>query len=750
MHMKKRKSLFLLSLLTGLLLTGCGCNGKVKVDSIKLDKPALNMELGGEAGELTATVVPAQGVKLNDQEKEFSISVADSAIASVSATSGVSGVSFKVSPLALGQTTLEVKSLVGSKTASCTINVTEPEVLVEVDTYLVLSPVGLYKGNKGENFADLHLENAVKFHALPGTDLPGSDDVTTTSGATFKEWVAYEGEGAPTVYTKVPNKKNSILYAMFEGGEGTGGDNQGGGGTDPLPTDPTTYYFSNNKGWSNVNVYAFNDDGSDSADWPGKASVFMGYNSYFEKLYKVTIPAGFSKFILNNTVDQQTVDLLVSDYPNGKGLYLTDLVDGKYNIGSYDFNSTEEVTNYFCLGKDGLYEGAKGQDYTEPECTNAVKITAAPGSKLPGADKVTSETLGKFLYWTTSPTSTVEIDRMPYGSGAVLYALFANSDTDVETPVPGESISVYFEDSNHWKTVNYYTWHKAGSVDTPKASWPGEAMTYVGLSENYHPVYVATFPDTFNYLIFNNGNKQSADISLSGVANKSIFTINQQVDANGYFKGDFKPFTVQEEAKVILDLSEGGLYQGHAGSVVGSVTNGIELTLPVASALPGKDKITSTNASRGEFSHWALKADSIDAVTEVPLTDAAVTLVAVFENDDVVIPVVEKLTYYFTNNLKWKNVAAYVWGGDEGILASWPGSPMTLVGTDREGNEVYSFTFNKGAHDSIIFSGSGGQTVDISLTGVPSGTGYKCGDKTENNYNVISYTFDPSAITPNA
>ncbi len=98
-----------------------------------------------------------------------------------------------------------------------------------ITTYLVLSSNGLYKGNKGENFAaPLYIENAIKFEAKAGSALPGKDDITLPGTAgEFDHWETYEGTGFPTVYDKVPAESGKILYAFYSNN-----------GTTPTPPDP--------------------------------------------------------------------------------------------------------------------------------------------------------------------------------------------------------------------------------------------------------------------------------------------------------------------------------------------------------------------------------------------------------------------------------------------------------------------------------------------------------------------------------
>lgn len=87
-----------------------------------------------------------------------------------------------------------------------------------VTAYLVLSPIGKYQGEKGQDYPDLFLENTIKLDAPVGSELPDSNDVTTiaSSQGTFASWVRYDGLGAPSKYTTVPNENGAILYANFK------------------------------------------------------------------------------------------------------------------------------------------------------------------------------------------------------------------------------------------------------------------------------------------------------------------------------------------------------------------------------------------------------------------------------------------------------------------------------------------------------------------------------------------------------
>lgn len=128
-----------------------------------------------------------------------------------------------------------------------------------VTTYLVLSSVGKYNGNSGENFAaPLYLENTIKYEAKAGTDLPGKEAVTApgTNGE-FDHWETYEGTGFPTVYEKVPNVSGKILYAFYKNTNLNPDPPGPGPGPGPDPAGETTYYLNTGGSslWNQANAW---------------------------------------------------------------------------------------------------------------------------------------------------------------------------------------------------------------------------------------------------------------------------------------------------------------------------------------------------------------------------------------------------------------------------------------------------------------------------------------------------------------
>ena len=72
--------------------------------------------------------------------------------------------------------------------------------------------------------------------------------------------------------------------------------------------DNITVYFSNNKNWSTVNAYIYNNaTGTPMTAWPGKAMTFVKTNDMGEKVYSATVDVTkYDRIIFNNGTDQTT------------------------------------------------------------------------------------------------------------------------------------------------------------------------------------------------------------------------------------------------------------------------------------------------------------------------------------------------------------------------------------------------------------------------------------------------------------
>lgn len=74
-------------------------------------------------------------------------------------------------------------------------------------------------------------------------------------------------------------------------------------------------------------------------------------------------------------------------------------------------------------------------------------------------------------------------------------------------------------------------------------------------------------------------------------------------------------------------------------------------------------------------------------------------------------------TVTFTNSHRWSgNIYCYYWSDSNSNMVSWPGSAMTLAGTNEFGENYYSYTVPQDV-TYIIFSNGSSQTVDIPYAG---------------------------------
>ena len=111
-----------------------------------------------------------------------------------------------------------------------------------------------------------------------------------------------------------------------------------------------TLYFTNNKSWREVWVYAWNGTNS-NADWPGVQLNQIELNGNGEGVFECTISAAYTNLIFNGKVGPdediksvQTVNISLADLPaNANGYFLYDTDDqGHYWYGTWWRGDAEE------------------------------------------------------------------------------------------------------------------------------------------------------------------------------------------------------------------------------------------------------------------------------------------------------------------------------------------------------------------------------------------------------------------------
>ena len=257
-----------------------------------------------------------------------------------------------------------------------------------------------------------------------------------------------------------------------------------------------TIYFDNTEGWTTVNVYFWSDSNHGMTTWPGDAMTHME-----SSIWSVEIPAEAQMIIFNNG-SSQTADITIPT--DGKNLYTysTDLWS-VYGEEPIEPEEPETLTYYFDV-----------TGYAAP----AVAYTYnADGSVISFSHPVTQVEGNIYSIEVTADVGIVQLcdaeDNIIGGmgidlptDGSNLYTYSTGLWSVYGEEPEAEPITVYFENTEGWTTVNAYYW----IGNTGMTTWPGDAMTH--LADN---IWFIKIPAEAQYIIFNNGaGSQTADLTI--------------------------------------------------------------------------------------------------------------------------------------------------------------------------------------------------------------------------------------------
>jgi len=104
-----------------------------------------------------------------------------------------------------------------------------------------------------------------------------------------------------------------------------------------------TVYFSNNKNWSTVNAYIYNNATSTPmSQWPGTAMKYVKTNNEGEKVYSVTVDVTKYDRIIFNNGTEQTTDTPITKASTGYFINSQKSYSGKYIVGVYPYGESGE------------------------------------------------------------------------------------------------------------------------------------------------------------------------------------------------------------------------------------------------------------------------------------------------------------------------------------------------------------------------------------------------------------------------
>ena len=587
-------------------------------------------------------------------------------------------------------------------------------------------------------------------------------------------------------------------------------DGSGSGGSDqPIPTpDPTnrTIIFSNNKGFSSVNIYYWSENEM-PVEWPGVAMTSIGQNEFGEERFTFELPEGMTNYIITDG-SSQTVDI---PFTGATGVYMTDLNgEGKYEVDFYAIsgeNPTPDPTTAPApVGDDGIYLVGTFSGWE----TNAqYKMSENPGAAgeymisttLTEGDgvKVVKVENGTQTWYPDGMDNEYIVDAAHAGNVTVYFNPSKNAEWSIlegyiyidnggvtpdpqptqggDTPDPTNR-TIIFSNNKGFSTVNIYYWSES---DQP-VEWPGVPMTYYDTNEMGEQRYSFEMPAGMTNYIINDGTQQTIDITFTGAT--GVYMTDK--DSTGNYNVEFydiggvnptpEPTTAPtpEPTTAPTPVGNDGVYlvgtfsgwetdaqykmsenPGAAGEYMISTT----LTEGDGVKVVKVENGTQTWYPDGMDNEYIVDAAHAGNVTVYfnPSKNAEWSILEGYiyiDNGGVTpdpqptqggdTPDPTNRTIIFSNNKGFSTVNIYYWSESDQPV-EWPGVPMTYYDTNEMGEQRYSFEMPAGMTNYIINDGTQ-QTIDITFTGA---TGVYMTDKdSTGNYNVEFYDIGGVNPTP--
>lgn len=292
-----------------------------------------------------------------------------------------------------------------------------------------------------------------------------------------------------------------------------------------------SFYFSNNKGWTTVCVYAWKQDG-EAMNWPGVELTNPIKNSGGEDVYLVHVNTKYDHFIINNgnngyqTVDVELADARFATYDN---IYCDGDADGegKFAVGfanytpfaySVAFGSASATVYNDKNTRVSVVANGEGVSYNVTEGSDVVQLFNTADSHI----------LLKFL-----KAGTAKVVATLHDSTAELSVTCVNDAAPVNTNL------LYFTNNENWANVYLYAWGNGTSNE-----WPGEKLENPLKNTGLQDVYVLDIDEgVYDHFIINNGaGAQTVDIALDDDNFNSFNNIYLSAQSEGKYTIGFANF----------------------------------------------------------------------------------------------------------------------------------------------------------------------------------------------------------------
>ena len=252
------------------------------------------------------------------------------------------------------------------------------------------------------------------------------------------------------------------------------------------------------------------------------------------------------------------------------------------------------------------------------------------------------------------------------------------------------TVRYYFVNNYKWTDLKVYMWNS--STQKTNGEYPGVAIgkrAFVDMNGN--DVYAISFQryaDNYEGFIVSGVDGPRPDRCKTEDILLSNFGDNNGVELDGWqgegntalVKFGFFVYELYLNIAVSVEFGEG------TEIPLNAKTNGENVTYEITS---GADKIELKNTADTGVTIMGKAAGT--ATFTASVSDGSQT---VTKTVNVTVLPDETLTYYFINEYEWGYVDAYLYTSDQ-HNNGWPGVPMTLLGRDENGKEVYSVQFKK-------------------------------------------------------
>lgn len=354
---------------------------------------------------------------------------------------------------------------------------------------------------------------------------------------------------------------------------------------------------------------------------------------------------------------------------------------------------------------------------------------------------------GAFVNYTNGQQITIGTN-LPYDTVTTVTVKASDGKTTSDpetytyTKVDPNAVKVvaYDNSSTKWSKVNAYFWSDDNKEMT---SWPGKKMTDKG-----NNIFDIEVPDGAKYVIFNNGDSQTDDLTIAD---------GNKIYSNGSWQNystvkptqpTTAPSTTVRPTTIATQPTTSQPTTSQPATTQPSTTQPV--TEPSNRILIGDVDLNgtftvcdSTEVQRyivniSTLSDEALIAADVDKDSVISVKDATMIqayIVKLIVEDsycgtytenvapaqpttNVTEPTTEptsiqtKNYVYFNNTENWSTVNVYVWSSKDSTYMSWPGKAMESIG-----NNTYRFELPNGAEYAIFNNGST-QTDDLKIPDV--------------------------------